>query len=267
MTLSYIFIKMFIDYIYLLLIIIVICFIIFMIYLSYEYRYIEEYRYTENFEDLPLDYVENSYYNKENINLVGYGLVDDYARLGDELENRDITRDNIKNIKIYQKLMKNLNNLENLNTSILNSSGSPQNFPVDKLIKTIKSKYNSQYISTFTNDVNTYGIVLNDNCLTVNGLCGDDYCVLPCQNKLYSTNSQKFSTKRINSKNEAASAMNVALNKINSKNIYPFNIFKSLVNDDCLTLSNDGITVEKCNLNNIKQQWEISPNDNICVLN
>ena len=27
-----------------------------------------------------------------------------------------------------------------------------------------------------------------------------------------------------------------------------------------------GITVEQCNLNNIKQQWEISPDENICVL-
>ena len=51
-----------------------------------------------------------------------------------------------------------------------------------------------------------------------------------------------------------------------SKNVYPYNIFKSLVNDNCLTISNDGITVEQCNLNNIKQQWEISPNENLCVL-
>ena len=258
---------MFIDYIYLLLIIVVICFIIFMIYLSYEYRYIEDSRYIENFDVLPLDYIENPYYNKANINLIGYKLVDDYTKINDDLKNKDISRDNIKNINIYKKLLKNINKLQNLNSSKLNTSGAPAIFPVDKLIKTIKSKYNSQHLSTVSNDLNTYGILVNDNCLTVNGLCGDDFCALPCQNKLYSTDSQKFITKRINNKNDAASTMNVSTDKISKNNIYPFNIFKSLINDNCLSLSNDGVTVTKCNLNSIQQQWEISPNENICILN
>ena len=61
--------------------------------------------------------------------------------------------------------------------------------------------------------------------------------------------------------------MNTTLSKISTNNVYPFNTFKSLVNNNCLTLTDDGITVEDCNINNIKQQWEISPHDNICVLN
>ena len=34
----------------------------------------------------------------------------------------------------------------------------------------------------------------------------------------------------------------------------------------CLTISNNGITIDKCNLNNNKQQWEISPDENKCYL-
>jgi hypothetical protein len=60
--------------------------------------------------------------------------------------------------------------------------------------------------------------------------------------------------------------MNVPVSKISKKNVYPFNIFTSAVNNNCLTISNDGLTVEKCNLNNIKQQWEISPDENICLI-
>ena len=56
------------------------------------------------------------------------------------------------------------------------------------------------------------------------------------------------------------------INKISTTNIYPYNIFTSTVNNNCLTIGDKGITIEKCNLNNIKQQWEISPDENLCVL-
>ena len=60
--------------------------------------------------------------------------------------------------------------------------------------------------------------------------------------------------------------MNVPEYKISSTNVYPFNIFKSTVNDNCLSINTNGISVEKCNLNKINQQWEISPDENICIL-
>ena len=60
--------------------------------------------------------------------------------------------------------------------------------------------------------------------------------------------------------------MNVSIENIISNQVYPYTIFKSLVNDNCLTISNEGISIEPCNLNNIKQQWEISPDENLCVL-
>jgi len=60
--------------------------------------------------------------------------------------------------------------------------------------------------------------------------------------------------------------MNISTNKVNSKNVYPFNIFRSKVNDKCLNITNDGLSVDKCDLNSINQQWSISPNENICLL-
>jgi hypothetical protein len=88
-----------------------------------------------------------------------------------------------------------------------------------------------------------------------------------CQKGLYTTDSQKFYTNRIYSPQDAANIMHVSTESINSKNIYPFNIFRSNVNDKCLTIDNDGISVAPCNLNNLNQHWNISPDENICVLN
>ena len=63
----------------------------------------------------------------------------------------------------------------------------PETFPFDKLIKTIKSNYNAQYLSLFANDQNKYGVLVNDKCFTVNGLCKDEYCLQNCQNNLLSS--------------------------------------------------------------------------------
>jgi hypothetical protein len=271
---------MFIDYIYLLLIITVICFIIFMIYLSYEYRNIEctynesrdsktidnESRIIENFLVPELSNLSSIKYNLDDLNAKAKDINTNYINLNDELYNKDISRDNIKNINVSHKQLQHLADSKLLNVANNNLKSIPMTFPIDKLIKTIKSKYNSQYLSTTSNDSNNYGILVNEGCLTVNGLCKDEYCTLNCQSNLYSSDSQKFKTTRIESNADAAKVMNIPIERISTKNIYPFNIFTSLVNNKCLSISNDGISVDSCNLNNIRQQWEISPDENICVL-
>ena len=263
------------DYLYLLLIVSVILYIIYLIYLSYEYRK------NDQIEDFTITYpnlinIANTYYSNGNSGLQNTAIMNantinnkfetSYNDLLMEINNRDITRDSIKNINLNIKTNLNLKNSNQVKNSQQTLIPQTKQFPIDKLIKTIKSKYNSQYISTFSNDIKKYGILVNDKCLTVNGLCKEDFCLLDCQNNLYTSDSQKFSTERINSDADAASIMNIPIDKISSKNIYPFNIFKSSVNDKCLNITNDGITVENCNINNIKQQWEISPDENICVL-
>jgi hypothetical protein len=211
--------------------------------------------------------------SKINFDLYNYNKLSNnfdksYINLNGEINNRDVTTDNIKNIKLFDKITKNLLNSQKLINikNNLDNSQAPAQYPIDKLIKTIKSKYNSQYISTIGFDKTKYSIMANDKCLTVNGLCKEPVCLLDCQKGLYTSDSQKFKTERITNEIEAAKAMNTTLSKIASTNIYPFNIFKSLVNNNCLTLSTEGITVEDCNVNNIKQQWEISPDENLCVL-
>jgi len=254
---------MFIDYIYLSLIIIILFFIIFLIYLSYEYR---------NIECFNVPIVNSLSSIKSNIldtNKLSLDFDSEYKNLNNEINNRNISRDNIKNIELYDKTHKNFldsKKLKELNKAI-NTTDINNNYQsIDKLIKTIKSKYNAQYLSTFSNDMKNYGILANDKCLTVNGLCKDEFCLLECQNNLYTSDSQKFTTKRITNNKEAANEMNVNIDRISEKNIYPYNIFKSNVNDNCLTISNDGVTIERCNLNNIRQQWEISHDENLCVL-
>lgn len=150
-----------------------------------------------------------------------------------------------------------------------NANNKLNKFPVDGTIKTIKSKNNAQMLSLMSNDASgKYGVMVNDNCLTVSGMCGADspYCVQPCQNSIYLSDSQKFTVTNIATSADAKKIMGSSAN-ISSKNVYPFNIVRSNVDNTCLAMSNDGLTMEQCNLNDIRQQWSISPDENICLLN
>ena len=303
----YLYIRMFIDYIYLILTIILICFIIFLIYLSYEYRKLDDpsessessktkeeclehfvvtranplptprnnTRTTQPSEITnpiiklpPIQKMNKLKFDLYKYNILANNFDKSYNNIYSEINNRDATTDNIRNIKVFDKLTNNLLNSQKLINlkNKLDNLEVPSQYPIDKLIKTIKSKYNAQHISTLGFDTSKYGIMVNDKCLTVNGLCKEPYCLLECQKGLYSSDSQKFKTERILNEIDAAKSMGTTVSKIASTNIYPFNIFKSLVNNNCLSLSKDGIRVEDCNVNNIKQQWEISPDENLCTL-
>ena len=253
---------MLIDYFYLILILVLICSILLLIYLSYEYRTIEPF-YSSSIT-LPLTPIQP--FNPSSIIKQGPPILNSYNSFLRDTNNKQVSYNNLQNQALYGKTNSNLNDIAQLSSMKQGIVPIPQSFPVDKLIKTIKSKYNSQYLSTFANDLSTYGVLANDKCITVNGLCKEEVCLLDCQKKLYSSNSQKFTTNRIMSPFDAAKIMNVTPDKIATTNIYPYNIFRSSVNNNCLSMSDDGITVAKCNLNNIQQQWQISPNENICIL-
>jgi len=282
---------MVIDYLYLILILVLISCILFIIYLSYQYRVNDINRENhgshgshgsngshdshgkhgsessiERFTLQPLhEYKDNL--TVTNINNQASNMLNDYNRFKIGIYNKQIYKDNENNKNLLANALSNVSDSKKLNMANKQPPPVVNKFPIDKLISTIKSRYNSQYLSTFANDSVNYGVLANDKCLTVNGLCKDDYCLLECQNSLYTTDSQKFATKRIYSADDASRIMHTDPSKISSQNIYPFNIFTSLVNNNCLTIGDEGITVEKCNLNNIKQQWDISPDENICVLN
>ena len=250
---------MFIDYIYLILILTLIGSILFLIYLSYEYRI------KEGFAVIPGINIDSIYDIEGNISPSN----NDYSIFINDINNTMHLKNNIDNLQLLEYSKQNLAQSKELEKSKIGNNNASNNtniFPINEIIKTIKSRYNSQYLSTSANDNANYGILVNDKCLTVNGLCKEDFCLLDCQKNLYVSDSQKFSTKRIHTAIDAANVMKIPLNKVSSTNIYPFNIFRSAVNNNCLTINDGGITVEKCNLNNIKQQWEISPDENICFL-
>lgn len=262
---------MLLDYIYLVIILTLVVVIIFLIYLSYEYRIFNQTALdiTESFissASLQIPQTFNNINANYQKNLTNF--VNKYNNTGVNAYNQQIIRDNTLYNSLLNQYQTNYNN-SNIIMQMKNKiMPVRKTFPINEVIKTIKSNYNSQYLSAITNDVNRYGILANDKCLSVSGTCPGDsaFCLQECQKGLYTTDSQKFYTNRIYSAADAAKIMGVSLDSINTKNVYPFNIFRSSANDRCLTVDNDGIGVTPCNLNNLNQQWSISPDENICVL-
>lgn len=262
---------MFLDYIYLFIIIILVGSILFIINLSYEYR-IPGNNTIESFITPTIRALPG---NMQQIDNKISDFMRNYANLGIAANNNQIIADNNDYNKMNEQIKKNLEDAKLLQTDFSSIQPVREHYPSDKLIKTIKSNYNSQFLTLVSNDINKYGIVINDKCLTVRGAsCPNNFCIQNCQDKLFTadnqtytaSDSQKFITKRINNINDAAGFMKTNTGKINSKNVYPFNMFQSTVNNHCLTINDDGITVEPCNVNNLHQQWQISPDENICLL-
>jgi hypothetical protein len=252
---------MLLDYIYLIIIIALICFVLFMIYISYEYRVFDVNEPFSQFDLLSTESVLNDNY-RNNLREFNKKYSDAYVNA----YNQQMLSDNTSLNSLLGQYQANYDKSKMLvekNNTLIQT---PKTFPINEVIKTIKSNYNSQYLSTSANDINKYGVMVNDKCFTVNGLCKDEFCLQECQKGLYVTDSQKFYTNRIYSSADAANIMGVQPNQINSKNVYPFNIFRSSVNDKCLTINDDGVGIQPCNLNLLNQQWSISPDENICVL-
>ena len=243
-----------ISNIYLVLILLLVLLIIFLIYQSHQYTNVETFAVPE------ITMIKEN--NPIQIDSLPKNLLN-----FDTVINNKITID--KNKKILdtdEKTSQNLKRLEELKRiSRLYTNVNPD-FPPEETIKTIKSNYNSQLLSTKNVDVNKYNIIANNKCLTVAGLCPGEFCLQDCQKGIYSSNSQRFKSERISNVFEAAKAMNIDISLISDKNEYPFNIFRSDVNGKCLTSTNNGIIVNTCNLNNTNQQWKISPDENMCKL-
>jgi hypothetical protein len=246
---------MMINNIYLVIIILLILLIIFLIFQSHQYTNIE------GFIIPQLPTITNYTTNTPD------DLNNDYKIFNIISKNKIVNNINKKNLKTNINLQQNKFIIEDLKKKArLISQSNIIEFPPDKPIKTIKSNYNSQLLSTSFLDSNKYNIIANNKCLTVGGLCTGEFCLQNCQSGLYSSSSQRFKSERINNKFEAAKFMNVDKSYIMDNNVYPYNVFMSDINNKCLTSVNGGITIDKCNLNNKQQQWLISPDDNICKL-
>jgi hypothetical protein len=255
---------MLLDYIYLIIIIALLLVVVFLIYLSYEYRVFEV---NEPFSlgDALTDAVFDT--PNENIAENMKILLQNYNETIDNSNNQQEKQTGIQLLSLLNDSQSNYNNSNTLLQSSYGLQPISKTFPVDQVIKTIKSNYNSQYLSLVANDPTKYGILVNDKCLTISGTCPDDgICTQKCEKGLFVTDSQKFYPSRIYSANDAAKIMKTTSDKISTKNVYPFNVFRSNVNDKCLSVNDDGLTLADCNLNLLSQQWTISPNENICIL-
>ena len=267
---------MLIDYIYLIIIIILICAVLFFIYLSYEYRVFTERMSNNTNEDGSIGGILEPFIvlqpitSFSNANPEIVTNLSDFSGKYNDLSINTYNKQVLNNNEIYDNLLKQVKtNQEDVNTLLKISQKqlpTPKTFPINELVKTIKSNYNSQYLSLLSNDVNKYGVLVNDKCLTVKGLCKDEFCLQDCQKNLYTTDSQKFYTNRIYSPDDIVRITGIPKDKVNNKNVYPFNIFRSKVNDKCLNINDNGVSVVNCDLNSLSQQWAISPNENICVL-
>uniref|UniRef100_A0A6C0HM57 Uncharacterized protein n=1 Tax=viral metagenome TaxID=1070528 RepID=A0A6C0HM57_9ZZZZ len=179
--------------------------------------------------------------------------------LQDEHAIQNLYNDSIANSNIISALSAKLN---------IQKNSAKTSFPVGSFIKTIKSKNNAQTLSLASNDPEgKYSVNVNDKCLTVSGTCDNNspYCTQDCQNILYTSDSQKFEVSNIATVADAKKIMGPHAN-ISSANVYPFNVLRSVVDNTCLSMSNSGVSLEPCNLNDIRHQWSISPDENICLM-
>lgn len=245
-----------ISNIYLVLILLLVILIIFLIYQSHQYTDVN----IENFAEPQITMIDNQNANQVN------SLKLDLENLNTVIKNKIINSENMNILDAELKTKLNLQRIDELKRLARIYKNTSPDFPPEETIKTIKSNYNSQLLSTNNVDVNKYNIIANNKCLTVAGLCPGEFCLQDCQKGMYSSNSQRFKSERISNIFEAAKAMNVDTALISDNNEYPFNIFRSDVNGKCLTSTNNGIVIDTCNLNNTQQQWKISPDDNVCKL-
>ena len=130
---------------------------------------------------------------------------------------------------------------------------------VPNIINSIKSNFNNQILSLESYDPNNYKVQINDKCLTVYD--DNKYTLTNCDKSINMSDSQIFTTERIRDAYAAKRFTGVNINKFAD---YPYNMFKSKVTDQCLTLNNEGVSVQKCNPNYSRQQFKISGDKNLC---
>lgn len=177
-----------------------------------------------------------------------------------ELQNKHIYGNYDKILKVNKEIDKLIIDSRNVGSEV--SKYSSSTFPLGADIKSIKSVDNGAILSLNpVGEVDMYQININGNCLTVYGK--DSVMLKPCQTGTSVSDSQKFQTIRIMTPLNAKTVMNA--NYVSPVNVYPYNIFRSSMSGQCMTLNNDGdVIMKQCSPNNLKQQWLISPNENIC---
>jgi hypothetical protein len=109
----------------------------------------------------------------------------------------------------------------------------------------------------------TFKLQVNNQCVTVYG--NTDYSLKNCDPNTY---AQQFKTYNITNPLDAAAITGIQVDRVTDSASYPYSLVTSTINNNCLTIDNDNnISIMPCNPNSRGQQWNVSNNKNLCILN
>ena len=122
--------------------------------------------------------------------------------------------------------------------------------------------HNNYFLSLKPMNNNQYKIRVNDKCLKVNG--SNNYRLDDCN---LSSTSQLFKTHRINTEVDALNLNKDQIFEGNNNIKYPYYQIKSTISNDCVNMDKDGISLSTCSSNSLKQRWNLSSDEKICLDN
>ena len=213
--------------------------------------------------------IENKYKNAEftpielvnNSELV-YQLEIELVELEDIKERLN---KKIKNINQSERATQLLDTLKTINTEINKPQlrdFNPMEAFQNPQFRSAES-HNNHFLSLKPMNNNQYKIRINDKCLNVYGT--NDYRLGNCN---LSTSSQLFETQRINTEVDAINKNKDQIYESNVNNIkYPYYQIKSTITNDCVNMDRDGVSLTTCSSNSIKQRWNLSTDEKICLDN
>jgi hypothetical protein len=123
---------------------------------------------------------------------------------------------------------------------------------------TLVSQYNADNISILPVGDNKFKVLINDKCLTVIG--DKNYDAKDCTVGDY---AQYFTSRKISDVDEAAYWTDIQIVGTHS---YPYHMVQSKISPNhCLNGGDNQLSIEKCDGNNQKQQWQLEARKNICI--
>jgi hypothetical protein len=189
-----------------------------------------------------------------------------------ELHNMRIAEQNRHVYGNYQLLLRHKNEIDELATAIRTQSNKVRAAVVQSAsataalsnIKTIKSQHNGAMLAVQPiTESDMYQVIINGQCLSIYN--SSSLMLKNCQQGNAISDSQQFHTIRILTPLHAESIMPPHTPARYSQVTYPYNIFKSAMTNECMSLTDSGdVIMQACNPNNLRQQWKISPNALIC---
>lgn len=127
-----------------------------------------------------------------------------------------------------------------------------------KPIQRIQSNYTNQNLTVLPNEDDTFGIKINEKCLSVYN--ENEYSEVNCNKN---SQAQKFVQNKI--MNPSDEKILIGKTQIAKNATYPYSLFKSKVSGNCLNMDEDGVGVIPCNPNSERQKWAPFTDKNLCL--